>query len=75
MSRIVPSQVIAYIDRIIPETTWKNLGPGQAGELAGLLSLIAKIPDELLSMDSMTYSDFVEAVSSIQEVQNLGSAS
>jgi hypothetical protein len=67
MSRIVPSQVIAYIDRIIPENTWNNFGPGQAGELAGLLSLIDRIPDELLSMDSASYSDFVEASSSIKQ--------
>lgn len=67
MARIVPSQVIAYISQMIPEPTWDNLGPGQAGELAGLLSLIDKIPEELLSMDSASYSDFIQAVSSIRE--------
>lgn len=67
MSRIVPSQVVAYINDAIPENEWKSFGPASMGKLAGLVKLIDRIPDELLSMDTRSYSNFVLAVSTIQE--------
>lgn len=67
MSRIVPSQVTTYIDRAIPENTWPSLGPYNVGALAGLLTLIDKIPDELLAMDNETYSNFILALATIEE--------
>jgi hypothetical protein len=67
MSRIVPSQVVAYILDTIPESEWESLGPASIGKLGGLVTLIDKIPDELLSMESTIYSNFVLAVSIIEE--------
>src|ERR1700676_103359 len=66
MARIVPSQVIAYIDQVIPADSWPYLGSGNFGQLTGLLDLIDKIPDELLLMDSQSHSDFILALSTIR---------
>lgn len=52
--------------QVMPETSWENIGQADIGVLEGLLSLIDKIPDELLLMDSRTYSNFVSAVSTIR---------
>jgi hypothetical protein len=75
MPRVVPSQVVTYIDQVFP---WaKDQVPGtdhshflnhsHAGPAAGLLDLISKIPDELLTMGDGPYSEFVSAVASIKE--------
>jgi hypothetical protein len=75
MSRIVPSQVVAYIDHVLPESLWPYIGPAQAGDLAGLLSLTDQIPDELISMDRKTYSNFISEVSTIRSQLRIWEAS
>lgn len=65
--RIVPSQVVTYIDANIPKQTWNTLGPGQAADVSCLILMIDKIPEDLLSMNNSSYSDFLQAVSSIRE--------
>lgn len=52
MARIVPSQVVSYIDEALPKDNWKVLGPAQVGAVAGLLKLIEQVSGELLVIDS-----------------------
>jgi hypothetical protein len=69
MPRVVPSQVLAYIDSLFPDERIdsNNLGRGNAGELAGLIDLIERIPEELLTMDSKTYSQLISSKAHIRE--------
>jgi hypothetical protein len=64
MPRVVPSQVVSFINQTFP---WLR-APGQGsmglnrqhcGEAAGLLRLIDEIPNELLVMGSREYTEFV----------------
>src|SRR5580704_12195643 len=70
MARIVPSQVVLYIDQALPKENWQNIGPAQIGAVAGLLRLIEQIPSELLLMDSQKFSRFILAISNLTEQLN-----
>jgi hypothetical protein len=59
MPRVVPSQVVEYIKRLSPDET--NLGRGNAGELSGLVELVDKIPEELLTMGSEAYASLISS--------------
>lgn len=67
MSRIVPSQVVSYMDSVLPEGAWPNIGPGSVGRLAGLLDLIDRIPNELIVLETNKFSDYILALSTIRE--------
>ncbi len=67
MARIVPSQVVSYIDEALPKDNWKVLGPAQVGAVAGLLKLIEQVPGELLVVDSQQFSKFALAISNLTE--------
>jgi len=67
MARIVPSQVVAYIDQALPMDSWPNIGPAQTGAVAGLVRLIEEIPPELFTMESKKFSLFVLALSNARE--------
>lgn len=73
MPRVVPSQVVQFIDQVFP---WagtqvaggvQNLTRQRANQLAGLLELVEKIPDELLTMNGVEYGSFVCSVAAIRE--------
>jgi hypothetical protein len=60
MPRVVPSQVVAFINTLWPSSgDLNNLQRGQAGQLSGLVNLIDQIPGALLVMDGATYASFV----------------
>lgn len=60
MPRVVPSQVIAFINGLWPSSgDLNNLQRGQAGQLSGLVDLLDQIPNELLIMDTAAYASFV----------------
>jgi hypothetical protein len=71
MPRVVPSQVVDFIDQVFP---WLR-APGQggylsrehSGEAAGLLSLVDRIPEELLTLAGSEYGEFVCSVSAIRD--------
>lgn len=67
MPRVVPSQVIAFIDNAFPGAARNTLGRGNSGQLSGLVQLIDQIPDDLLTMDNPTYASFVVANAHIKE--------
>lgn len=60
MPRVVPSQVVAFINSLWPASTdLNNLHRGQAGQLSGLVDLVEQIPGELLTMDTAAYTLFI----------------
>jgi hypothetical protein len=71
MPRVVPSQVVSFINQTFP---WLR-APGQgnmglnwqhAGEAAGLLRLVDEIPNELLIMGTREYTEFVCSIEAIR---------
>ncbi|HEY6128491.1 MAG TPA: hypothetical protein VIW23_09940 [Candidatus Acidoferrum sp.] len=74
MPRVVPSDVVKFIDQVFP---WLRTGPGgnlaraHSGEAAGLLALIDKIPEELLILAGGEYGEFVCSVSAIKDKTTL----
>src|SRR5260370_25832561 len=60
MPRVVPSQVVAFINSLWPASgDLNNLHRGQAGQLSGLVDLVDQILGELLTMDAGAYTLFV----------------
>jgi hypothetical protein len=68
MPRVVPSQVVAFINSLWPTSRdLNNLTRSQAGQLSGLVILVDQIPSELLVMDAATYPPFVCATAHISQ--------
>jgi hypothetical protein len=66
MPRVVPSQVVAFINSLWPTShDLNNITRSQAGQLSGLVTLVDQIPSELLVMDRATYPTFVCATAHI----------
>jgi hypothetical protein len=69
MPRVVPSQVVAFIDTLPNYTlngnqaSLRHLGPAA---LAGILDLVDQVPGELLTMDGATYALVVLAKANIR---------
>lgn len=67
MPRVVPSQVVAFIDTLWPTADQqKNINSLQAGRLSGLVELADEVPGELLTMDSAHYASFICAKAHIR---------
>ena len=68
MLRVVPSQVVVFIDSIFPATEEViYLNKVDSGQLSGLVELVEQIPNELLTMDAATYALFVCCKAKIKE--------
>lgn len=68
MSRVVPSQVCAFIDEIppyvvpgSPEVVSMNMLGSDS--LSSVLDLVNQVPDELLTMDNTTYNSIIRCIS------------
>src|SRR5258708_3824130 len=62
MPRVVPSQIVAFIDTIpLPPAEGFSINPPltNSAELSGLADLLGQIPEELLTMDGDVYVAFV----------------
>jgi hypothetical protein len=60
MPRVVPSQVVDFINTLWPSSNQHdNLAGNDAGQLAALIDIVDQIPDELLTMDSPAYARFI----------------
>src|SRR5262245_16308628 len=62
MPRVVPSQVRAYIDKLTLKTSQPDsVSLNQVGSapLSALLCLLDEIPEELFTMDTDRYADFI----------------
>ena len=68
MPRVVPSQVVDFINALWPTAIQqKELNRVQAGQLSGLVDLVDQIPGELLPMDSALYAPFICAKAHIKQ--------
>ena len=73
MPRVVPSQVVTFIDSVFPwaaaqfANEAQNLTRQRANGLAGLLDLVAQLPDELLTINGGEYSAFVCSIAAIKQ--------
>jgi hypothetical protein len=64
MPKVVPSEVVALIDRTFPHARSQPQFPvytGHAGTLSAIVSLIDEIPNELLRISGEDYVDLVHA--------------
>jgi hypothetical protein len=70
MPRIVPSQVVSFIDRFpLPErNNVVQLSDLEPYVLSSTLALIDQIPDELLTMDGVTYASLVEQKYRVKDI-------
>lgn len=76
MPRVVPSQIVAFIDELFPQfhpgsqgrTIWVNLNIEDCYRLQGVLGLIDQMPPEMIVLNSREYSAFVCSVSAIRTV-------
>lgn len=70
MPRVVPSQVVSFIDSVYSEersehVSLRNIG---AANLSAVLDLVEQIPDELLTMDKEAYGSVIRAKATIRQV-------
>jgi hypothetical protein len=70
MPRVVPSQVVLFIDSISSQQTSElvRMNAIGGGNLAAVLDLVEQIPDELLTMDKESYGSLVRAKATIREI-------
>jgi hypothetical protein len=74
MSRVVPSQIIEFIDSAFPFARTGqqyNVDIQYKGRVSALLRLADELPDELMRMDSTDYNQFVLSVSTIRSTLQL----
>jgi hypothetical protein len=71
MPRVVPSQVVSFIDQVFPwlraPGSGNTLARVHAGEAAGLLELVDRIPEELLTLSGGEYNELVCSVAAIRD--------
>src|SRR5215468_3586864 len=76
MPRVVPSQVVSFIDRVfssvVTQTDSQQNRPAlhreHSGLVAALVSLVQQIPQELLVLDDVRYSELVASIAMIQDM-------
>ena len=67
MPRVVPSQIVDFINALWPtDDDKRNLNAVQAGHLSGLVDLADQVPGELLTMNSAAYARFISAKAHIR---------
>jgi hypothetical protein len=69
MPRVVPSQVVEFIKNVYTDADLNanQLGRNNAGELRGIVDLIDKIPEELLTMKTEHYAVLICCKAHIRE--------
>jgi hypothetical protein len=74
MSRILPSQVVAIINKFFPENRreeskglqyWQISGE-YSGQCAAILNMVDQIPSELITLEGENYAKYITAVSVIR---------
>jgi hypothetical protein len=69
MPRVVPNQVVAFIDSAFPSTEEiVHLSRLDTGQISGLIDLVDQIPGELLMMDNTMYALLVSSKATIREL-------
>jgi hypothetical protein len=75
MPRVVPSQVVEFIDAVFPFARSRqqyNVDIQYKDRVTALLRLLEELPDELLVMDGAEYNRFVLSVSTLKSTLDLG---
>jgi hypothetical protein len=70
MPRIVPSQVVSFIEtcKLTARAEIVQMNELEPYQLVSTLDLIDQIPDELLTMDGATYASFVQEQAHIKDI-------
>lgn len=69
MPRIVPSQVVAFINSIsLGQADQIHMNSIGSYRLSAVLQLVEQVPDELLTMDNEVYSSFILAKELIKDI-------
>ncbi len=70
MPRVVPSQVVAFIDGIHNYEFQESVSMNHVGSatLSAVLDLVEQIPDELLTLDKEGYGSFIRAKAQIKDM-------
>src|ERR1700687_1629151 len=70
MPRVVPSQVVSFIDSITSRqsTELVRMNSIGTGGLLAVLDLVEQIPDDLLTMDKEAYGSLIRAKGTIREI-------
>ena len=69
MPRVVPSQIVSFIDHKFPYAATGRRGSAStaaAGAASPLLRLIDELPNDLITMSGATYNEFLDSVESIR---------
>jgi len=69
MPRVVPSQIISFIDQVLPPAKDNKsfyLDRNHAESCAAIIDLIEQLPSELLVLSSQQYTELVSAVNAIK---------
>ena len=75
MPRVVPSQVVEFVDAVFPFARSRqqyNVDIQYKDGVTALLRLVEELPDELLVMDGAEYNRFVLSVSTLKSTLDLG---
>jgi hypothetical protein len=74
MPRVIPSQLVAIIDKIFPNPEQKTkpfvLGIDRAYQLAAIVDMADKIPSELVSIEGENYINYILSLASIRSAVN-----
>jgi hypothetical protein len=78
MPRIVPSQVVEFIDRVFPSAKQQkntqlgrfSIDKGYQNELAAIIELVEQVPSELIILDTENYIEFLISISAIRNAIN-----
>ncbi len=74
MPRVIPSQLVAIIDKIFPNPEQKTkpfvLGIDRVYQLAAIVDMADKIPPELVSIEGENYSNYILSLAAIRSAVN-----
>lgn len=70
MPRVVPTDVNKFIDQTVPIDATPFVSDGTVGHLAVVIDLLAHVPDELLELDSASFTALMAARSQLKSAIN-----
>ena len=74
MPRVVPSQIVEFVDANFPHARSGRqdiVNVGRKGSVSALLRLVNELPIELLMLDNTEYNRFVLSISTIESTLEL----
>src|SRR5689334_23343092 len=74
MPRVVPSQVVGFIDQILGKIgqpmpgSEPMLSAPQTPEIRSAIELLAELPDEFLLLSGVRYSDYIASINRLKDL-------